>query len=267
MISLLSVDRASPINRRWGPNGGASLLSASIALPSYSGSTATWTDATRNGNNYSLTNVTWPNVSRSGGYRSAYFNGSNAEASAGTFFNGWTTFSIAFWVNFANGQSQYARIFEKGVNEITISLNQNSANNSIDFSVDNNGHIETASIGGVWHHVVCTFGSYLNLYVDGLLYASALVTFGLPATTGVPRLGRYGGGGYYGQFYLDDFRMYYNRALSATEVAALYTDSTRGYPNGLNRRPQQFAEVSGAVVPFSGDDLAHTPQYQSIMAM
>jgi hypothetical protein len=74
-----------------------------------------------------------------------------------------------------------------------------------------------------WHLVTGTYdGATARLYVDGTLVASE--TFTAPPNTSFPLyIGRYyGAGGYNWSGGIDEVRLY-NRALTAAEVAALFT--------------------------------------------
>lgn len=102
---------------------------------------------------------------------------------------------------------------------------------------------------GIWHHIVCVWNGLVGtIYVDGLLNISG----DIPMADSVTTIAQIGADtslvlGYL-QFQGDDFR-FYNRALSATEVQQLYTESRRGYPGMLNRvRPVRWFVPEAAAV-------------------
>lgn len=111
----------------------------------------------------------------------------------------------------------------------------------------------------LWHHFAMVFvgGSRVTGYMDGVQVAETAT--GVPATTssaasqGNFLIGKveFGGGPLMADGSHDDVRAY-NRALSGSEIAALYQDSLRGYPTTLNRvRPVSvIGEAGGAATAF-----------------
>lgn len=96
----------------------------------------------------------------------------------------------------------------------------------------------------VWYQITVTYAGTsagdTKLYLYGQdITAGTTVAIPAPNTTGItfPR-----GGAFAGQImHLDDVFLY-SRALSASEVTALYQDSLRGNPETLNwHRPRRFA--------------------------
>jgi hypothetical protein len=76
---------------------------------------------------------------------------------------------------------------------------------------------------GIWHFYVYTFdGSYLKAYLDGVMVSSVTQTISMKVDTNPVRIG---GGNVYFNGTIDEVRLY-NRALSDTEIKALY-DATK----------------------------------------
>lgn len=97
---------------------------------------------------------------------------------------------------------------------------------------------------GEWHHYAGTYnGSVNNIYIDGVAVATTSDTGAIVDTAGNLNIGRFDGGNYNFNGLLDDVRIY-NRALSNTEIAALYAatpSTTWGMSYGSN-------QVSGLAV-------------------
>jgi hypothetical protein len=101
----------------------------------------------------------------------------------------------------------HARIFESG-----------SA------TVYNNIKSDIAYNDGNWHFATVTSnGDELNLYVDGVLNATAAVTVDMANLGSNLYIGQYGGGTLQWNGCLDDVRIY-DRALSAEEILELYEE-------------------------------------------
>jgi hypothetical protein len=158
-----------------------------------------------------------------------------------TVFANATDITIAFWVNLATFQN-WARVFDTGVfanifsNSSTgtkyLNFVPKNYTTSLLFSITVNGYsneqtLTTTNLAtGVWKHVAIVLGSGLgSLYLDGALAStSSTVTF-RPADLGAIDYAFLGKSQFDADPYfdgsIDEFRVY-NRALSATEVLALY---------------------------------------------
>ena len=103
---------------------------------------------------------------------------------------------------------------------------------------------------GTWQQVVIVrvYGSAFNLYVDGLLVASA-VDIGSSLTPPAVLIGEHVGGDsqYFGAF--DDFRIY-NHALSSSDVAALYAFESTSHI-AITAQPAGTTNNVGDTVAFS----------------
>jgi hypothetical protein len=147
--------------------------------------------------------------------------------------------TLAAWV-FPTSDRDWQRVFDFGTNNIYMFLTTSQgqdANNTVRFAISLSGNtaeerIDTAVVLGLntWHHLVVVLNAgspYTgSIYVNGILAgANAAMTrhaSDLGATTG-NYLGRstFVADWYYSGS-IDDFRIY-SRALTAAEVATLYT--------------------------------------------
>jgi hypothetical protein len=146
------------------------------------------------------------------------------------------TFSISAWVNPAvTTQASYARIAETRYNG-GFYLGTDFSSTKYKFIVNtgagatgacgaNFGCAEGGTVTPGWHLVTGTFdGTTGRLYIDGALVSSE--TFTAPLNTNFPLyIGRaYAGNGWAWFGVIDEVRLY-NRALTAPEVASLYSES------------------------------------------
>jgi type II secretory pathway pseudopilin PulG len=80
----------------------------------------------------------------------------------------------------------------------------------------------TNTFNDVWSLVVWTYdGANIKIYVNWVLESSAPLTAPITYSIGGLFMGRYGGGGYYYNWSLDDVAVY-NRALTSTEIQDIY---------------------------------------------
>ena len=210
---------------------------------------------------------TWKSaLGRVGGSGSLSFDGSNDYVDYGSrpALDSHAEVTIAFWIRGPQTQTQYSRIVEKGSNtDFYIANGRTLANDGkLSFVGTGNGvpYAETGAImdGVTWHHVVATAsGITLKMFVDGIEVSSAvLITWTNTGTDNFNVGSNNSGGGFFGQFELDDLG-YWNRALSASEVLALYNESRQGNPDTLNwiRRPWLAQTAAAASV---GRGLTHS---------
>ena len=142
-------------------------------------------------------------------------------------------FTVSAWVNPSGGETAYGRIAETQYN-VGLYLGLNSSGSKYKWIVNSGlgatgncglpyGCAEGGTVTSGWHLVTGTFdGATARLYVDGTLAASE--TFTAPSSTTLPLyIGRYYGAAGYGfTGGIDEVRLY-NRALSAAEVATLFS--------------------------------------------
>lgn len=155
--------------------------------------------------------------------------------------SGMSEFTLTAWVYWrSDGSSAAPRIASKGVTDpwdiytgaraVSFYTNGNFLDSGSNF-VANNG----------WSHVACTFsvvGNLKAIYINGVSVGSTTAPAALNSNSDDLRIGnlatrtdRAWDG------YLDDIRIYSGRSLAATDVRALFRESTRGYPNMMNWEP------------------------------
>lgn len=86
---------------------------------------------------------------------------------------------------------------------------------------------------GAWNHIVGTYdGSVARLFVNGAERASSTISGSLAANTANVRIGNRVGNVNYWNGRIDEARIY-NRALSQTEIQAMYNNPGKLYPQNL----------------------------------
>jgi prepilin-type N-terminal cleavage/methylation domain-containing protein len=144
--------------------------------------------------------------------------------------------AISFWLYVPSWGSNYASIIMKGIPSSGWCSNAHNpfhifnhyTANYIPFSMCSATAINYVVISprpstGIWHFYVYTFdGSYLKAYLDGVMVSSVTQTISMKVDTNPVRIG---GGNVYFNGTIDEVRLY-NRALSDTEIKALY-DATK----------------------------------------
>jgi len=173
---------------------------------------------------------------------------------------GTSDFSVAFWVNCdgIGGSSQYNIAFSKWVDatdQIFISTYGGSQQLYLHLEKNNvqatNNWSDLLAFDATWHHVVVTVNRTTDLataYMDGSASSSTLDLSSLPADISNAANVAWGnthdgGGGTYELNGKIDEPRIYNRALTADEISALYTQSTNG--NDKRFRPLGWAYKYG----------------------
>ncbi len=141
-------------------------------------------------------------------------------------------FSISLWAkpSATVGSGVFNRMVSTSATSNKFEYFVMANNNAFSFNVGKNG-IGDASVAGStftlgqWYHLVGVYnGTNINFYINGVSVGTAAYTFGaLSNPDGILSIG---GGGAAGNTFdgsIDDVRIY-NRALSASEVAQLYTN-------------------------------------------
>nr|WP_233566893.1 LamG-like jellyroll fold domain-containing protein [Cohnella endophytica] len=192
----------------------------------------TGADASGNGKTATLSGgITW---AAGHAANSVNFNGTNGYGSLPTgIVSGLNDFTIATWVK-VNNTSNWTRIFDFGTGTSTsMFLTPRPGGAGLRFSITTSGSggeqqisTTTAFPTGVWKHVAVTLsGTTGTLYVDGVQVATNASMTLKPSSLGNTNLNYLGRSQYSGDAYLngglDDFRIY-NRALSASEITALF---------------------------------------------
>lgn len=204
---------------------------ASYNMNQTSGTTAT--DGSGNGNHATLSGGTSWVAGKAG--NGLALNGTNAYASlpAGI-VSSLNDFTISTWVK-VTANSDWARIFDfgTGTNNYMFLAPQSGGTGGLRFAITTSGNgseqLMTASAPlatGTWKHVAVTLsGTTARLYVDGVQVATNASMTLKPSSLGSTNL-NYIGKSQYADPYLngaiDDFRIY-SRALSATEISALFS--------------------------------------------
>jgi hypothetical protein len=135
--------------------------------------------------------------------------------------------TVAVWLKVTAFDATWQAIVTKG--DSAWRLSRNGDTNTIHFAIGSGGTIRIAdSVTGVndgqWHHVVGVYdGSTAKVYIDGNLDVTVAATGAIATNNHPVELGRnaeQAGREWYGSLY--DARVY-NRALTAADVAALYS--------------------------------------------
>ncbi len=262
----MRINTLNPLNRQWGPNNG--LVMRLLTLPHNSGGRQ-WFDVA-GANHGTLTNgPTWPSMRRDNSFGCVNFDGTNDYVNLGSpaSLNLTGVMTFACWFK-ANGNYTTAQAL---IGCSNASGNQGNyiatfgyTDNKFEFwNEDNAGPLITATRSisdDLWHHYVVTrsgsSGSWnLSLYIDGVLDKAGTTANNPFGGTHPVSIGRFGGyGGYYLNGSGDDFSLW-NRAISATEIQAIYNDSRTGYSKSLNWiKPRvatpPAAAASGGPFPF-----------------
>lgn len=178
----------------------------------------------------------WNTASNPGGAGSMKFNAGGKLTAA---VNVQPSLTFACWVQLLAGQGSYGTIF--------------AFSGNLGWFLLSTGHLNfypeavssTSLTAGVWYHVAVTIDSSGNgkYYINGLQDATTF-TYANTARTW-QYFGNDGAGDTY-LGYLNDFSAW-NRALSASEISALYCLSQGGYPSVLNRRAYSIITPSTVV--------------------
>jgi hypothetical protein len=184
---------------------------------------------------------------RPGGAGELRFNGSTSSVSTGlTSVNfGWTdtTKAVSVWVRAlgtapTGAQGGYEGAYVVGDSGETYGLSRMNLSGGGDFWYAHawDGaeiQVGTACTIGAWTQLwyVLTGGN-VRLYKDGVLKGT-IACGTVPGGTNLMYFGSNGGGARWFNGAIDDVRVY-DRAPSASEIAALYTASKQGYPQELN---------------------------------
>ncbi len=198
---------------------------------------ATGTKATDFSGNYNtgvLTNMAAPATATSGWTKGKFgsgisFDGTNdyVNLGSGATMNITGDVSFSVWIKTSTDAKMIFQDYDANspFQGFAIMIGQNVTANKIGF-VDGAASWKTSTTSvtdGKWHHIVVTgSGTSGTFYFDGA--ADGTFTYTAPTSHAgeVAYLGAYEGTSNYFNGSMDEFRMY-NRALSATEVSALYT--------------------------------------------
>lgn len=206
---------------------GSSLDTGLVGLWSFDGKdmngTTTVYDRSGNGNNGTLTNGPTPAIGKMG--QALRFDGVNdyVNISPNTAIPSSGPVTVSAWINYTPGTGNNLNWFKKGTTDgYGLYIDNISRLCVITYGVINwCPGIGIAS--DTWHHIVFTFdGTAQSVYEDGIFIASTNNGYntatGNNATIGTNFTGTEAG---YFKGKIDEVRVY-NRALSATEITALY---------------------------------------------
>jgi hypothetical protein len=196
-----------------------------------------------NRNHGTLTNApAWVGPSgRPGGYGALSFNGTSQYADCGAVLSGSPAkVTVAGWMN-RTSTSALAFFGWGGTTQNRLGPLWFTDGNLYFFGEGGNNNFPAVALAGTgWHHVALVYngalaaGSRVAGYVDGR--SQTLSGGGTDTPTydviGTFRIGEEADFGRYTTGYHDDVTVY-SRALSATEVFALYEQSRRGHPDTL----------------------------------
>ncbi len=210
----------------------SSLLSGLVAWYPLNGSA---NDATSNGNNGSINgaiSIAGQNGQSNGAYS---FNGSSNYIDSNTKLPSVTSsMTISAWIKPSSSQVQYANIWGNHANYFGVYMEQNSTTvNQYAWGYGTgSGWFTTGTFNltaGSWQHVVAVKDSqYCRIYINGAEQTVSRVSCGTniaPSTTTDFIIGQ----GFAARYFngaIDDVRIY-NRALSASEVSALYSQGAQ----------------------------------------
>jgi hypothetical protein len=190
-------------------------------------------DASGNGNNGSVTGVTLTK-DRFSNSNSAYsFNGKNNHITvADNSSLSPNALSISFWVNatqFCPTGSTLCDLISKDINpksrQWTSQLLQNGKIRTATFTTTENTFDSDISITlNTWYHIVRVWdGTTCSIYINNVLHGSMAMTGNMRTGSAPVEIG--GSNSQYFQGKLDDIRIY-NRALTSSEIAALYNENS-----------------------------------------
>lgn len=247
----------NPVNRMCPLNRG--LVDWWLATPQRGlGFSATWRDLCGN-NHGTLTNMDpatdWVASSHPGGFGSLDFDGSNDYVLNSSMFSAPspTSCTLMAWVYktglVGNDNILVLQTSSSGVQSIGIATVGDKASM---FSGDGGGYTvssgSTTLATGEWYHVAAVFESATlrTLYLNAKSETTSAVSR-TPGNLTYIAIGAFVATGPtdFTAGALDDLRIY-SRPLSAGDIAAVYSDSLRGYPATLNRvRRPMYGESGG----------------------
>lgn len=242
-----NVDMVQPVNRLCSLNRG--LQGWWLGIPGITGGRRfidIWNPGP-NGNHGALTNMDpatdWVASSRGG--RALDFDGGNQYVRVGAISSLQTSHvTTSVWVYFYSTALQMNFFEHQGY----VVFKPTTQNIVVFFNSDNRGSAAAAIVAGRWYHVATTYDKVnVRIYIDGVLRGLGYQT----AALSYSGFTDFGGTGTTNNLdgLLDDARIF-NRALTASEVEAVFHDSLQGYPRTLRRMGRVI--FPAAVVGFAG---------------
>jgi hypothetical protein len=193
------------------------------------------------------------------------FSGANQYVSLGNILqDGYTELSIACWVKHTS--TGWNNIVERGFwgdpDGIGLMMDYNTTSVSFGFYFNNNNARSKANAqDGQWHHVVGTLskgesGWLYSIYVDGKLDNTQTGTQGLAPTSKGWAIGARYDGSFPYRGLIEDVRIY-DRALSLSEVQAIYEERNHGEPTASSSPAPAAGEIQGLrIVQYNGGPVA-----------
>lgn len=191
-----------------------------------------------NDGTFYLTPVYGTGGSRPGGWGGLTFDGTNHVDV--TFVAKPAAFTVAAWIKNNGASATFQCVFAWGHSAAGIAVFRKTDVNQLQYGeydgVNFHSATSTQTISGGWTHVAMTDdGTTVSLYINGAADGSGSVTTTPTLSVMALGAGRVVGSahesGWIGQ--IDDWR-FYNRTLSADEIAQLYRASKTGYARELN---------------------------------
>ena len=181
-----------------------------------------WRDISKNGNNGILTSGVTYNSSNNG---SLVFNGSTGYVNCGnsSTYNV-NNFTVNFWTKFNLSELKEIIIKNNNTNNGLGPIELFQSNQKIGARI-NAGNLITGSIDltiGLWYMITYTYNSVNRIiYINGVIDITSPFTTPTTTSTGDLVIGAYGNGLYPFNGSISNI-MFYNRALSATEILQNY---------------------------------------------
>ena len=228
----MRINTLNPLNRNWGPNNG--LVMRLLTLPHNSGGRQ-WFDIAGNSHGVLTSGPTWASNRRDGSLGGVKFDGTDdyvEVSSLPTVTDGLTwclwsklTANTSFPMMITAAGGGYWELRYEGGGNLNPGVYWNGASAVSSSAVSLNS----------WNHIGVTVLSAgvadaVKLYVNGVQVAYNSGAFYSPTAI---RLGQRYAGGFNFTGTMDDVCMW-NRAISATEIQAIYNDSRTGYSKSLN---------------------------------
>ena len=221
-------------------SGGASVISDGLLMHldagdtnSYPGSGSTWTDLSGNGNNFTLSGVTYN--SSTGSFTFGDNQGDYIARSTSDVIGGLTDITVEMWIKISTLQTQIPFIsYNTSSSDNAFLIFKNGANSLIAFFGPSGGATVTFAdnnwnTGNFIQFVIARLGSNIKYYINGtfIVETNSYPTGSFP-TGGTLLFGQEqdspGGGFSSSQDFVGDYAnvLIYNKALTASEVLQNY---------------------------------------------
>jgi len=184
-----------------------------------------------------------------------------------------TNITIELWLksNQSGANPNWGGIFTKG--NASWRLMATTGSDTVDFSTTGLGNVDLEGSrnvnDGQWHHVAAVYdGTYKYLYVDGTLDVATYTTGSISQTTDPVYIGNLANasGNYIFNGLIDEVSLY-NRALTASEIQAIYAAGIAGKCNApfvpmIITQPTNETAMAGDTATFSVSATGSQLDYQ-----